>query len=334
MDFRLSRLLVLAVFLSVDLSLCEEFIEDVPDVRVVLRASSPKIKAKKDDELCKRQMALLSESYKSKELWALKVFDAWGKSQSGLFSGNLANFGHYEQCLAMKQPFDDPEDGLFEGQHCMVFFKDRPEGEVNPNATDFDNMFSPQTYHLALMRQYVNFYNVKLSTAMCVPSVCTPEMVRNIADGMLGINSMKTTLDYNQDRYCNTINILEMRNVDMFAALFFSFMLLVLIVSTAYDLSMRAQNRELTKKLRESSHQAFLSLSGRRKLLFSAFSVYTNGIKLFDTSSSKDIIECLHGIRAISILWVIHAHRVQAYGNYPIINRVQFRDVIKCSMAC
>lgn len=245
MDFRFNGLLLLTVFLSADLLLCEEFVEDVPDVRVVLRTSSPQTKTKKDDELCKRQMALLSESYKDKKLWALKVFDAWGKSQSGLFSGNLANFGHYEQCLAMKQSFDDPEDGLFEGQHCMVFFKDSPDTEIDPNSTHFEDMFTPQVHHMALMRQYVNFYNVKLSTAMCVPSVCTPEMVRTIADGMLSLNQLKTTLDYSQERYCNTIHILEMRNIDRFAALFFSFMLLVLVVSTAYDLSMRGQNREL-----------------------------------------------------------------------------------------
>lgn len=68
--------------------------------------------------------------------------------------------------------------------------------------------------------------------------------------------------------------------------------------------------------------------AGKQKALFSAFSVYSNGKKLFQTSdTSKDIIESLHGIRALSIMWIIHGHRVQMYASFPIINRVQFMEV-------
>lgn len=71
-------------------------------------------------------------------------------------------------------------------------------------------------------------------------------------------------------------------------------------------------------------------LAGKQKLLFSAFSVYSNGKKLFESnnSASKDIIECVHGIRALSILWIVHGHRVQTYATFPIINKVQFREVL------
>lgn len=74
---------------------------------------------------------------------------------------------------------------------------------------------------------------------------------------------------------------------------------------------------------------------GKQKVLFSSFSVYTNGIKLFRASSSasKDsYIECLHGIRALSTLWIVHGHRVQMYNSFPTINRVQFREVINADV--
>lgn len=69
--------------------------------------------------------------------------------------------------------------------------------------------------------------------------------------------------------------------------------------------------------------------AGKQYLLFSAFSVYTNGLKLFETNqaSSREIIACLHGIRALSIMWIVHGHRVQTYVAFPIINKLQFREV-------
>lgn len=212
---------------------------------------SSKARVAKDDELCQKQMYLLVSSYQERTLWALKVFDSWGKSQSGLFSRNLVNFGHYEQCLQSKHTFDDPVDGTFQGQHCMVFFEDAPNVTVN---SDVEDLLLPIMVHVELMRQYMNFYRVQMGTAICIPSTCSTEMVRAIADAMLSKNSLRTTRDYQQSSYCNTINILDMRNIDMFAALFFCFMALLLILSTAYDLTMRHNNRELPKWIHISSN--------------------------------------------------------------------------------
>lgn len=130
-------------------------------------------------------------------------------------------------------------------------------------------------------------------------------------------------------------------------SLFFSFVLLLLILSTAYDLTMRNQNREFLLRSRISSRTNFsifpraptmtakvccfvdLPSLGKQRLLFSAFSVYTNGLKLFETNQAPtdDVIGCLHGIRALSIMWIVHGHRVQTYFTFPIINKVQFREV-------
>lgn len=174
-----------------------------------------KTKVLKDDKMCKNQMEHLLDGYQKKELWALKVFDSWGKSQSGLFSGNLINFGHYDQCLQMKHVFKDSNVGVYQGQHCMIFFQDNPNA-TNTTAT-IQDMILPQVIHIDLMRQYANVFNVKLGNALCVPSVCSANMVRLIADNMLAKNKLKTTTDYDQAVFCNTINILDMRSIDMFA---------------------------------------------------------------------------------------------------------------------
>lgn len=215
MDFRLNTSL---------LCLCLTFValievgvaHNVLEVEKLSEVASSKIKITKSDEMCKKQMFRLVAAYQNKELWALKVLDSWGKSQSGLFSGNLINFGHYEQCLATRHQLDDPTEGVYEGQHCMIFFKDT-EDFKNVSA-EVKNMVVPQNAHIELMRQYVDFYKVQMGSAMCVSSYCTPGMVREIADAMLSSNKLKTTDTYIQSSFCNTININEMRPIDMFAA--------------------------------------------------------------------------------------------------------------------
>lgn len=62
-------------------------------------------------------------------------------------------------------------------------------------------------------------------------------------------------------------------------------------MSTSYDLFMHHKSKEPNK-------------------LLISFSVYTNGRKLFDMTESKSSINSLHGLRAISIIWIMFGHRV------------------------
>jgi hypothetical protein len=39
-----------------------------------------------------------------------------------------------------------------------------------------------------------------------------------------------------------------------------------------------------------------------------AFSVYTNGAKVLSTERHEGTMECVHGIRVISMLWVMYGH--------------------------
>lgn len=217
MDFRLYIFLFKLFFpLLLEVPVEASLLQNVLAVQEAHRPQGKDVKASKDDQVCEKQVFLLLGGYKRKELWAMKVFDAWGKSQSGLFSGNLINFGHYEQCLAMRYEFSDKADGVFQGQHCMIFFRSTGDG-TNTSSTIKDFIL-PQVVHIELMRQYMNVYNKRMGTALCVPTQCTARKVRELADRMLSSSMLKTTADYDQESFCNTINIHEMRSIDMFAA--------------------------------------------------------------------------------------------------------------------
>ena len=67
--------------------------------------------------------------------------------------------------------------------------------------------------------------------------------------------------------------------------------------------------------------------------LIISFSIYTNGKLLFDVTRSKspDSINCLHGLRALSVFWIIFGHRFNYQRYYPVTNGVavfeQFRHI-------
>lgn len=54
--------------------------------------------------------------------------------------------------------------------------------------------------------------------------------------------------------------------------------------------------------------------------LFITFSIRTNGRKLFDMTENKSSINSLHGIRALSLLWIMFGHRITNQLSFPIRN--------------
>lgn len=85
-----------------------------------------------------------------------------------------------------------------------------------------------------------------------------------------------------------------------------------MILSTIYDVLMRRKEKEPHK-------------------LYIAFSVYTNGEKLYDITKpkSKNSIDCLNGLRGVALMWIIFGHRT--FNQFPSlsINRREFNEILE-----
>lgn len=72
------------------------------------------------DDLCTKQFNYFQDELNRNAGWAREMHDSWGNLPTGIFSGNLFDFGHFDQCINFMHASDAVGDVL--GQHCTIMF--------------------------------------------------------------------------------------------------------------------------------------------------------------------------------------------------------------------
>lgn len=69
---------------------------------------------------------------------------------------------------------------------------------------------------------------------------------------------------------------------------------------------------------------------GKKCELFLMFSIYTNGLKIFTCTSiqSSNVIQCIHGIRGITAIWIVAVHTFYVFYLIPSREHIEFVQVI------
>ncbi|KAB0798818.1 hypothetical protein PPYR_06698 [Photinus pyralis] len=133
-----------------------------------------------------------------------------------------------------------------------------------------------------------------LKLGVCAPGACTARELEGVYNGT-GFSFSESNCQSKESQ----------PKIDVGAAIVISFLGMVLcwiIFSTIYD--------AITQQLEKVSRHWFLI----------SFSFFTNGRKMFAISKNDDEISCLHGIRVISIMWIILGHWGLLFGRLPIRN--------------
>ncbi|CAG9762946.1 unnamed protein product [Ceutorhynchus assimilis] len=137
----------------------------------------------------------------------------------------------------------------------------------------------------------------------CVPDSCSASDLANLI-----FNASSQTIISNliNDIYCSTKESDSTIDTSgIIVAVIFCFLLLISTLATALDV---------------------LSHTGQLKIKhpsLTAFSLFTNGRKLSQityTNGSSDQILVIHGLKVISMMWIMAAHAAGAFGVLPIFN--------------
>lgn len=70
------------------------------------------------NNLCNQQLKFFQDNLEANALWARELRDSCGNFPSGTFSGNLFDFGNFDQCIDFHH--NTGELGSIIGQHCTL----------------------------------------------------------------------------------------------------------------------------------------------------------------------------------------------------------------------
>ncbi|XP_073955792.1 nose resistant to fluoxetine protein 6-like [Choristoneura fumiferana] len=261
-----------------------------------------------DEELCEKQLVFLSN-----DALRLPFLDASARFPSGFLTGNLNDLGDYHQCLAIDQNVNDME---IQGKYCMVAVPLQeialPELPVLPNITWPEwPVAENDTEVQEVMELWISYDRLQTAAhvatglnepsnnrtapmaitsalgptfAICIPKVCSAKQAVDFVQERFFLN-----ITY-QEVYCRLPNDKPFAPADYVAFAIIGIILLLVGLSTGYDLY-------FTMVLQQKSSP-----------LYRSFSVYTNTKRFLTFNTYPGALECVDGIRAISMMWVIVGH--------------------------
>ncbi|GIY90712.1 nose resistant to fluoxetine protein 6 [Caerostris darwini] len=242
---------------------------------------------------CLSSLFKYAVSLKEIKVWAMKMFDATAKIPSGMFDGTVTEFGAFDQCLAIlvknKKGFED-----FRGQYCSVeavpTLGPRPKNLSLAKKSDTD-------YNGSIMKEIENkifaFYQLTHRFGICVPSTCSADDMQ-----MLGAQAGKPLNFGIRVSNCLVNEEIQVETVHIVILCIATLLVIFVCIGTVLESYLSRRKNEDGKTATPSLPQQILM----------AFSASYNAHKLFSFESKTSELKCLHGIRALSMTWVILGH--------------------------
>ncbi|KAH8278498.1 hypothetical protein KR018_004098, partial [Drosophila ironensis] len=232
---------------------------------------------------CAADLAYLIKGLSDGSYWALKMIDAWGSVPSGLLYGNFYDLGNFDECLKISQQVTG--DLSIQGKYCFL-------------SASIGGLLGIE----ALKAKPVN-------VGTCFPSSCSAAEIEPLVGQLLQklVNGSVSSDFRISESTCQTSEPKSWDGLTVFTVVILSLMAVVVTIFTLYDYFVCKETEE-------------------RAALVKTFSARVNSRALFrivESKSNPNVIECLHGIRCMSIIWVVFSHVNLNFMFMPNINLVQ-----------
>lgn len=244
---------------------------------------------------CDSQLRALVESVTTlKNMWAIRMVDAWGKLPSGILEGNFNGLGSYDECKKIDQNTEDV--GHVRGQYCLLAIPLKPPIGRSSSSSGFPSVQRA----------------LGLNIGTCFPDSCDAQQLESVLKSSFG-----ALLNTSDIKLMCEVPTPDMGTKEIVAIVIFSIIAMIITLSTVYEALTLIRSREPNETL-------------------AMFSIYSNGIKLFTMTDrpkqvlhqKSDQIDCLNGIRAISMAWIVFSHNYMMLITSPLYNMSSIYDWI------
>ncbi|XP_067206747.1 nose resistant to fluoxetine protein 6-like isoform X2 [Linepithema humile] len=231
------------------------------------------------------------------------MYDATAKVPSGLLSGNVNQFGDFDECVGV-----EGKDGI-QGQYCLAYL----QLVVDQSRPDLKYL------HRLLHSHYAFRSNIsdpghrvpRFSTvnwAVCTPASCTAQDVKNSLQHAISKytnqTGLKITLQVDQDM-CQVKRELVLSKATIATSFLFVTVFVLTLVGAYYD------------HYKIPASELLLSFSLKRNIQ-----------KLFSLERPQGDIASLHGIRFLNSVLLVIAHKSLAVFFIPYMNRTYMSEFL------
>ncbi|KAK7492833.1 hypothetical protein BaRGS_00015971 [Batillaria attramentaria] len=262
-----------------------------------------------DFEKCFDDFALFSAGLATGKSWALQMIDSFGKPSPGISDGNVLWPGAYDLCRDVRVTEnmtsvsgDVNETQAFSGQYCNAVFPLPLNNSALPPGS--------LTY---------------VAEGMCIPDSCT-------SFDLIFIINTRLILDFNSSLRVGTVLCQYEPSLDakaIVAIVVCGVFVLLTLLGTVLDILLvqipkwrsdetlamftnGVNSKGEREPLLNTHTQMYSSQIGACTKLLTSFSLYTNGNKLLSMRQGAGSLTSIHGVRFISMTWVVLGHTMLA----------------------
>ncbi|XP_064215056.1 nose resistant to fluoxetine protein 6 [Tribolium castaneum] len=269
-----------------------------------------------DNPQCRNDTIFYVEELKKLRLWATEMFDASSKFPTGLLSGSTYDFGNFDECVEVSGPVTEEK---IQGRYCMAKFHIAPP-DFKHEEQKYARFFNGDNYFInaSTWEKMIAFSNKRSRNtrnefffSYCIPSSCTYDdlesSLKQVTAKLNSFSDFKVTASVNP-RNCQLKPELKFSGADIGFTCVVLFFILLACIATSYDWLIKLDD---LKKYR---------LEGKKHKVLMSFSLWSNLKKLSHETENDDGLQCIHGLKVISMFLIIMGHRIMFGIGSPLMN--------------
>ncbi|KAH8278496.1 hypothetical protein KR018_004092, partial [Drosophila ironensis] len=242
-----------------------------------------------DDEQCISDMEAVKGALSARNNWALQMIDSWGSFPSGVLYGTFYSLGNFDECIAINQAINSSQ--TIQGKYCFA-------GIPLKNATEIEALQG---------------FSIKIAT--CFPASCSGSQMDAITTQLFQSLYNQTDLNVSlsvDESGCQTSDATPWDGLTIFTVVILSLLAAIVTGFTLFDYFLcKDQSEYKNNQILRTQFRHFYLIIEQIPVLVKIISARANSRSLFrvvDGSANPNVIDCLHGIRCLSLIWVVYLH--------------------------